>query len=332
MFTGIIEATAKVLSNALGSLEIDCPTTFTDLRIGSSISVAGVCLTIKKLNKKCIQFDVIAETLSKTTLRLYKEGDRVNLERAMKADGRLDGHIVQGHVEATGKVVSVSSSIPRPLPPEEEGENAHKPQMGGNMLFFSRNLRKKMTESESLLWKALRYDQIGVRFRRQFVLETRIMDFYAPSAKLCIEVDGGVHDSPTQKKEDLVRDQYLLKDHGIHTLRFANEEILKDRKNVVHIIQNFLKNVSPPPPEEGLGVEVNIVVPTALLPNIIPKGSIAIDGVSLTVASIEGDRITVALIPHTWENTTLGTLKEGDCVNIETDILARHAQKLKASS
>jgi riboflavin synthase len=67
-----------------------------------------------------------------------------------------------------------------------------------------------------------------------------------------------------------------------------------------------------------------------LLSNIVPKGSITFDGVSLTVASIDGDCISVALIPHTLENTTLEGLEKGDRVNIETDILARHAQKLKA--
>lgn len=192
MFTGIIEATARVLSNVSGVLEIGRPKGFADLRIGSSISVSGVCLTIKKLNKKCIQFDVVPETLGKTTLGSYKEGDIVNLERAMKVDGRLDGHIVQGHVEATAEAVEIKNE----------------------------------------------------------------------------------------------------------KLRMKNETLLR-----VH-------------------------VPSPLIANIVPKGSIAIDGVSLTVASIEGDCITVALIPHTLENTTLGQLKKGDHVNIETDVLARHRAKM----
>jgi riboflavin synthase len=192
VFTGIVEATAKILSNVSGSLEIERPPAFTDLRIGSSISIAGVCLTIQKLNKKCIQFDVVPETLQRTTLGTYKEGDLVNLERAMRADGRLDGHIVQGHVEATAEVVEM-------------------------------------------------------------------------------------------KNEEL---------------RMKNDTLL------------------------------TVKVPVSLLSNIVPKGSITLDGVSLTVASIDDDCITVALIPHTLEHTTLGRLKTGDRVNIETDILARHAEKL----
>ncbi|MBM3227767.1 riboflavin synthase [Candidatus Peribacteria bacterium] len=192
MFTGIIEATAGVLSFDGSRLIVERPSIFTDMQQGSSIAVSGVCLSVKKLNKKCIQFDVVPETLAKTTIGSYKEGDMVNLERAMRADGRLDGHIVQGHVEGVGEAVRC--------------------------------------------------------------------DFSAVSSILVIRV------------------------------------------------------------------------PKLMLPSIVPKGSIAIDGISLTVASIDGDRITVALIPHTLENTTFGTLHVGDRVNIETDILARYAQKLKADS
>jgi len=82
----------------------------------------------------------------------------------------------------------------------------------------------------------------------------------------------------------------------------------------------------------GRGMEedgrLTIKVPNALLNYIIPKGSIALDGVSLTVASISGNEVTVALIPHTLKNTTLGSLKRGDQVNVETDVLVRHSKKI----
>ena len=195
MFTGIIEATAKVLqrgSSTRGSplgLTIERPKSFTDLKIGSSVCVAGVCLSVVKLTKTSMQFDVVPETLKKSRLGKLKKGERVNLERAMKAGERLDGHVVQGHVEGVGEV-------------------------------------------ESGKWK---------------VENARI------------------------------------------TFRF----------------------------------------PLSVIHSVIPKGSIAIDGVSLTVASVVGEGVTIALIPHTMKNTTLGSLKKGDRVNVETDMLGRYLLKNK---
>lgn len=327
MFTGIIEAAAKIIEARDGLLIIERPTSFTDIKEGSSIAVSGVCLSVEELNKKSIRFSVVPETIRKTTLGSKKEGDLVNLERAMRADGRLDGHIVQGHVEGVGEVITFESSssprppnvssIPRPLPPEEEGEKKRNLPMGSNMLYFSRT------------WKAIRYDQLGVRFRRQFVIGERVLDFFCPSIRLAIEVDGGIHQDALQKKEDSIRDAFLREEHQIETLRFPNESVLQNLPSVVKTIRERLTDVSPPPPEEGLGVEemkegtLQIRVPASFLPNIVSKGSIAIDGVSLTVASIDGDQITVALIPHTLKHTTLGKLQSGDRVNVETDVLAR---------
>lgn len=342
MFTGIIEATARVQESGNGMLLIDRPKIFTDIRIGSSIAVSGACLSVVEMNKKCIQFNVVPETLSKTAIGSYKKGNRVNLERAMKADGRLDGHIVQGHVEGVGEVVS--SSSPQPPPPLEEGElsleeeaNEWKPKtLPGNTKFFARTMRSEPTAAESLLWDHIRRDQLGVRFRRQYVLEGQILDFYCPTRKIALEVDGGIPDDRLQKKSDLERDRYLLEEHGIRTIRIENESIFADVDTVVArlqaSIQNNTQHTSPSSSGGGArgGGFLTLRIPPLLLSSIIPKGSITIDGVSLTVASIEEDCITVALIPHTLENTTLGSLKKGDHVNIETDILARYAQKQKA--
>ncbi|MEK7563022.1 MAG: riboflavin synthase [Patescibacteria group bacterium] len=187
MFTGIIEATAKIIEARDDLLIIERPASFIGIKGGSSIAVSGVCLSVEELNKKSIRFSVVPETLRKSTIGSFKEGNLVNLERAMRADARLDGHIVQGHVEGVGEVI-------------ENGK-----------------------------------------------------------------------------------------------LKIENETLL------------------------------TIKVPSHLLLGIVPKGSIALDGVSLTVASINGDQITVALIPLTLEHTTLGKLQPGDLVNVETDVLARHA-------
>jgi len=180
VFTGIIEAMAPVKSKTDQQLVLERPLQFDDIKIGSSICVSGACLSVIQFDDSTLTFDVVPETWAKTKLGDLKEGDQVNLERALPADGRFEGHVVQGHVEQSAEVIELS-------------------------------------------------------------------------------------------------------DDNVLTIRLS----------------------------EGL------------LPFIIPKGSIAIDGVSLTVAKVDSDKCSVALIPHTREQTTLGKLKEGDHVNIETDILIR---------
>jgi riboflavin synthase len=179
MFTGIIEATALTKRKTDDLLIIERPEIFDDIVIGSSISVSGVCLSVVKMNNTELEFNVVEETWNVTNLDSLKEGDNVNLERSVRADQRLDGHIVQGHVEGTAEVIS-----------NENGE-------------------------------------LVIRMPKELI-------------KFCVR-----------------------------------------------------------------------------------KGSIAIEGVSLTIASIERDELSVALIPHTRENTTFGILKAGDSVNIERDITTR---------
>lgn len=188
MFTGIIEATAEVIALGGGKLTTQRPPIFNDVHEGSSIAVAGVCLTVVSLSPHALTFDVVPTTLGKTKLGSLRTGERVNLERALRASGRLEGHMVQGHCEAIG-----------------------------------------------------------------LVLDT--------------EVKGG-------------------------------------------------------------SVMLSVEVPEVLTPFIVPQGSVAIDGVSLTVANIQDQTLTVALVPYTCAQTTLGTLKQGDSVNIETDIIGRYSQKL----
>lgn len=182
MFTGIIETTAQVLKNADGRLVLERPAIFDDIKLGASICVSGVCLSIVAFDDQSMRFDVIDETLSKTKLGNLTSGDAVNLERALKVSDRFEGHMVQGHVEGTGVI--------------------------GNQLSVTGVLEITLTDD--------------------------------------------------------------------------------------------------------------------LVPFVISKGSITIDGVSLTVASIADNKCTVALIPHTLSVTTLGSLQTGDRVNIETDILGRY--------
>src|SRR3989344_419702 len=228
MFTGIVEETAAILSWDQISLVLARPASFDDVQVGSSISVSGVCLSVTKLETNAMHFSVVPETLRRSKLGSLQKGQCVNLERAMKADGRLDGHIVQGHVEGVGKITSIKNIPLPPTPPPEGG--------GGT---------KKSSPSPP----GGRGQGIGEKIRRE--------------------------------EEGIGENQY--------------------------------------------GAELIIAVPSHLLPSIQPKGSIAIDGVSLTIAAIAGHSIRIALVPLTISETTLGSLTKGDYVNIETDILARRA-------
>jgi riboflavin synthase len=187
MFTGIVETTAPVLERTPARLMLARPAIFDDVKLGSSIAVNGVCLTVVVLNKEDMAFDVVGETWRRTNLGELLVGNTVNLERAMPANGRFEGHVVQGHVEGVAEVKEW----------REDGE-----------------------------WKQL----------------------------------------------------------------------------VLH-------------------------VPSEMLPSLVEKGSIALDGVSLTVAGLQGNDVVVALIPHTLAVTTLGGRQVGDRMNVETDILAKYVLK-----
>lgn len=109
MFTGIIEAVGRVraierLGDDLFRLVVDAPEVTDGVRVGDSIATGGVCLTATAVSPEGFTFEAVRETLDKTSLGRLAAGSRVNLERAMRADGRLDGHIVQGHVDGTGRV------------------------------------------------------------------------------------------------------------------------------------------------------------------------------------------------------------------------------------
>ncbi len=192
MFTGIIEALGtveRVDSGAEGArLVVRAGAVIDDARIGDSIAVNGVCLTITALNDGTFTADVSLETLRRSTLGGLRGGDPVNLERPLRVDQRLGGHIVQGHVDGVGTITGV-----RP---------------------------------------------------------------------------------------------------------------------------------------EGDGIWMQLAPPAALLPLLVEKGSVAIDGVSLTVAALADGGFAVALIPHTLAVTTLGRRRVGEPVNIEVDILAKYVQRL----
>jgi len=188
MFTGIITDIGRVRSVRQTQrdrrYEIETAWDTASIDLGASISHAGCCLTVTEKGLGWFAVEVSGETLSKTTLGGWSEGDAVNLERATKVGDELGGHIVSGHVDGLGRVVAVTP-------------------------------------------------------------------------------DGGSH-------------------------------------------------------------RLDIEVPAPLHRFIAPKGSITVDGVSLTVNAVEGRAFGLNIIPHTWTATTLGLLKPDDAVNLEIDMLARY--------
>src|SRR5688572_24332245 len=107
MFTGIVERSVSVIGASDGPMfrRLTLAVNWPNLKQGESIAVNGVCLTVADLAPGQVGFDVITETLSKTNLGLLKTGDRAHVERALQIGDRLDGHFVQGHVDATAPLV-----------------------------------------------------------------------------------------------------------------------------------------------------------------------------------------------------------------------------------
>ncbi|HEY4997220.1 MAG TPA: riboflavin synthase [Solirubrobacteraceae bacterium] len=191
MFTGLIADLGRVSELELdaqgATLQIESPLV-QELREGDSIAVNGVCLTATHLDRGAFTAQAMHETLARTSLGTLEQGARVNLELALRAQDRLGGHVVQGHVDGTGTVRSVS--------------------------------------------------------------------------------------------------------------------------------------------EDGFARVLEITLEPGLSRYLVEKGSVAVDGVSLTVSALDEDGFAVSLIPETLERTNLGEIGEGSCVNIEVDILAKHVERL----
>lgn len=194
MFTGIIEEVGSIAEIKVSSekrrLTISCTKLPPELKVGDSIAVSGVCLTAVSLGPHFFSADLAHETLTRTSFSRLGQGALVNLELPMRANGRFDGHIVQGHVDGTGTFLSLT------------------------------------------------------------------------------------------------------------------------------------------PIQDGNDYELTLNVPSELTRYIVEKGSLAIEGISLTVASIEGTQVRVAIIPHTAEMTNLRSLKLGDPLNLEVDVLAKYVEKM----
>jgi riboflavin synthase len=108
MFTGIVEETGKIASAGGGKLVISAEKVLDDTKVGDSIAVNGVCLTVTAMTSGSFSVDVMPETSERSNIELLRTGDRVNLERALAFGGRMGGHLVQGHIDATGKIASMT--------------------------------------------------------------------------------------------------------------------------------------------------------------------------------------------------------------------------------
>ncbi|MEF8786329.1 MAG: riboflavin synthase [Haloarculaceae archaeon] len=210
MFTGIVEETGEVLAvdDEEGGRRLRIATTFEGLEDGQSISVSGVCLTVEEfVDGEWFAVFLAEETVAKTYLGTVSVGDELNLERAMPADGRFDGHFVQGHVDTTAEVLDI----------EQVGEGSASEASG--------------TSSSE------RSEYDGDWF----------YTFSLPAGQ----------------------DQY-----------------------------------------------------------IVSKGSITVDGISLTVADLDDEEFTVAIVPETYDVTTLSTKEVGDPVHLEVDVIAKYVESL----
>ena len=192
MFTGIIEEVGHVRRIGGGQLAVDCRKVVDDVRLGDSIAVNGVCLTVTSFDKNHFTADVMPETVRRTSFAELGKGSPVNLERALTLSSRLGGHIVSGHIDGTGEIVSFQA--------------------------------------------------------------------------------------------------------------------------------------------EGNAILMKIAAGKDLLRYVVEKGSVALDGISLTVAAVTGQDFTVSLIPHTREVTNLDSKKAGSPINIETDVLGKYVEKMLAGS
>lgn len=108
MFTGIVEEMGRIVAIGEGRLVVNADVVLGDSRVGDSISVNGACLTLTEIEDGRCSFDVMPETLRRTNLGTLQRENVVNLERALTFNGRIGGHLVQGHVDATGRIVSVT--------------------------------------------------------------------------------------------------------------------------------------------------------------------------------------------------------------------------------
>ncbi|MFH1671102.1 MAG: DUF559 domain-containing protein [Patescibacteria group bacterium] len=215
---------------------------------------------------------VFLEENAKLNLSAFRTKELSWVGNVMDSLAVLDTQLINMFSAPSSENTSIPSTFAlratadgRPLPPQEEGGNKEddclekekweKDPVPSNIRFYAREMRKDPTEAENLLWKHIRYDQLGVRFRRQYYMDGCIFDFYCPALRLAIELDGKIHEERVQKKNDVERDDHFLHERQITTLRLSNENVIRHTENALKTISKHTQQSSPPPVEEGSGVE-----------------------------------------------------------------------------
>ncbi len=183
------------------------------------------------------------------------ENAKINLSAFRTPEACWTGNIL----DSLAALETIHNLHPPTPSSREEGADKNKwkkPSTPENLLSFAREMRKQPTEAEEKLWGQLRFDVLGVRFRRQYILDGAIFDFFCPQLNLVIEVDGDIHDETANTIKDKKRDEYFYEEHHIKTLRFTNDEIFNNLENVMNIIKQQIQKHSPSHVERGLGGEV----------------------------------------------------------------------------
>ena len=108
MFTGIVQEVGSIVSVPAGKLTVAASQVLKDIQLGGSVAVNGICLTVTAFDSKSFSVDVMPETFKRTNLGLLQAGDKVNLERPLTFNGEIGGHLVQGHIDDTGKIVQIA--------------------------------------------------------------------------------------------------------------------------------------------------------------------------------------------------------------------------------
>jgi riboflavin synthase len=284
MFIGLIESlgrVARITQTATGT-RIDISTDLAaELKPGDSLAVNGVCLTVVAVNGQEVGADISPETARVTTLGGLTAGSVVNLERSMRADARIGGHFVQGHVDATGAIEGLrqegdSYRLTVRIPADLQPLIVHKGSIAidGISLTVARAARDRF--EVALIPETLARTTLGAA---------------GPGARVNLE--------PSLRAGDQLGG---------------------------HFVQGHVDGVGKVLRADAEGFEIE--APEEVLRYCVEKGSIAVEGVSLTIARLTEDSFEVALIPHTLDVTTLGVLRPGDEVNLETDVIARHVERL----
>lgn len=186
-----------------------------------------------------------------------KNGDKTRDERVPPpTGGRLGGGLASAHVTDPQHGASHASTPTLPLRGREnKTAKSYRNFPLQTILANARRLRKNMTDAEQLLWRLLRREQLGVKFRKQHAVGQYVADFACLDPQLIVEVDGGQHAEPNEQKKDEVRTAYLNK-AGFQVLRFWNHEVLQNPTGTLEVIEEALRTLrshpNPPPPGEGL--------------------------------------------------------------------------------